>query len=50
MGDTNRMSNFTQAQYDSIFAQVASGAIRVNDSLVMSDILSGINLVVVNEV
>jgi len=49
MGANNRMTNFTQAQYDSIFAQIASGAIRVNSSLTMSDILSNVNLVVVNE-
>jgi len=49
MGANNRMSNFTQAQYNNIFAQVASGAVRVNGSLDMNEILAGLNLVVVNE-
>jgi len=49
MGVNNRMRNFTQAQYDSLFAQVASGAVSVNGSLDMNEIRSGLNLVVVNE-
>ena len=47
--DTSRFQNFTQAQYDAIFAQLASGAINVNSSLTMSDIIENIELVTVNE-
>ncbi|MCL2372773.1 MAG: BMP family protein [Defluviitaleaceae bacterium] len=45
--ETARLQNFTQAQYDAIFAQLASGAIRVSPSLAMDDIQT--SLVVVNE-
>jgi basic membrane protein A len=44
-----RFQSFTQAQYDAIYAQLASGAIRVNNSLEVADILGGISLVVVNQ-
>jgi len=43
---SSRMQNFTQAQYDAIFAQVASGAVRVNGSTNRTDIVT--NLVVVD--
>jgi len=45
---TSRLQNFTQAQYDAIFAQLANGTIRVNNSLEMSDILANISLVEVD--
>jgi len=45
----SRFENFTQAQYDAIFNQLATGAIRVNPSTDISEILSDISLVVVNE-
>jgi len=36
--ETSRLANFTQAQYDAIFAQLASGAVSVNASLEQGDI------------
>lgn len=45
----SRFENFTDAQYDAIFGQLASGAIAVNNSTEMSDILADITLVNVNE-
>ena len=46
---TSRFANFTQAQYNAIFGQLASGAINVNASLEMSAIMPSISLVTVNE-
>ena len=43
----SRFTNFTQAQYDAIFAQLASGAVSVSNSLEMGDIQT--TLVTVNE-
>jgi basic membrane protein A len=45
--DSARFQNFTQAQYDAIFAQLASGAVTVSSSLEMSDL--AISLVAVTE-
>jgi len=45
----SRFQNFTQAQYDAIFAELASGAINVNSSLEMDDITAALTLVTVNE-
>jgi len=47
--DTSRFGTFTQAQYDAIFNQLASGAVAVNSSLEMGDILPGLELVTVND-
>ena len=46
---TSRFNDFTQAQYDAIFAELASGAIVVNSSLDLEDILAALSLVTVNE-
>jgi basic membrane protein A len=46
---TSRFDNFTQAQYDAIFSQLAGGGIDVSDSLDMPDILALISLVNVIE-
>jgi len=46
---SSRMQNFTQAQYENIFEQLASGAISVSSSEVLSEILENISLVVVTE-
>jgi len=46
---TSRFENFTQAQYDAIFNQIASGALIVDEALEMADILENVSLVVVNE-
>jgi basic membrane protein A len=43
-----RMNNFSQAQYDAIFNQLATGAVTVNDSLEISDILAAVSLVSVD--
>ena len=43
---SSRLANFSQAQYDAIFAQLANGTIYVNASLYMDDIAT--SLVVVN--
>jgi len=48
MGNS-RFVQFTQAQYDAIFSQLASGAVTVSNSLDMGDILPTLDLVVVNE-
>ena len=45
--DTARLQNFTQAQYDAIFARLAGGEINVSASMDMSDIET--TLVTVNE-
>jgi len=45
----SRFENFTQAQYDAVFNQLATGAISVNPSTDMEEILQDINLVNVNE-
>ncbi|MCL2400562.1 MAG: BMP family ABC transporter substrate-binding protein [Defluviitaleaceae bacterium] len=45
--DSARFQNFTQAQYDNIFAQLASGSINVSNSLNMADIV--VSLVTVIE-
>ena len=37
---TSRFSNFSQADYDAIFAQLASGAVSVSSSLEMGDIVT----------
>ena len=42
---TSRLQNFTQAQYDAIFAQLANGSVTVSNSLELSDILATIHLV-----
>ena len=46
---SSRLQNFTQAQYDSIFAQLASGAISVSNSLDMDEIVAPLSLVNVND-
>lgn len=46
---TSRFSNFTQSQYDAIFAQLANRSINVNNSLEMSDIRAQVSLVVIND-
>ena len=46
---TSRFTTFTQAQYDAIFGQIASGAITVDPSIDMEDILENVSLVVVHE-
>jgi len=45
----SRFENFTQAQYDAIFNQIASGTLVVNTSQDMTDILANVSIVVVNE-
>jgi len=45
----SRFTNFTQAQYDAVYASLAEGRIRVNNSQELSDILANISLVTVNE-
>jgi len=47
--ETSRFQNFTQAEYDAIFAQIASGAVVVNPSEDMGAIRSGLSLIYVNE-
>jgi basic membrane protein A len=46
---TSRFTTFAQSQYDAIFAQLANGSVRVNNSLEMGDIRAGLRLVVVND-
>jgi len=46
---SSRFETFTQAQYDAIFNQIASGALVVNTSENMADILADLSIVVVNE-
>jgi len=46
---TARFTTFTQAQYNAIFGQLASGAIVVNSSTEMSDILANVSIVDVEE-
>jgi basic membrane protein A len=43
--ETSRFRQFTQAQYDAIFNQLATGAVVVNDSLSFDEILADISLV-----
>ena len=43
---TSRFNNFTQADYDAIFAQLSGGAINVNDSLEMGDITTALVTVI----
>jgi basic membrane protein A len=45
----SRFTNFTQAQYDAIYAELANNTIRVNDSMDMSVILQGLSLVQVTQ-
>ena len=45
----SRFTYFTQAQYDAIFGQIASGALVVDDAVDMEDILANVSIVVVNE-
>jgi basic membrane protein A len=45
----SRFNNFTQAQYDAVFAQLAGGAVTVSDSLEMADILPLLTIVNVIE-
>ena len=45
-----RFENFTTAQYENIFAQLAGGAVTVSNSLVIDDILALITLVTVTEI
>jgi basic membrane protein A len=47
--NNSRWNNFSQAQYDAIFAQLANGSIVVSPSLDMGDVLSNVSLVTVNE-
>jgi len=47
--ESSRFRTFSQAQYDAIFGQLASGAISVNNSLNMDDVLAGLSLVVVEQ-
>ncbi|MCL2420584.1 MAG: BMP family ABC transporter substrate-binding protein [Defluviitaleaceae bacterium] len=44
-----RFENFTTAQYDNVFAQLAGGSVTVSNSLVMDEILPMITLVTVVE-
>ena len=46
---TSKFATFSQADYDAIFRQIGSGAVRVNDSLDMEAIRAGLNIVVVND-
>lgn len=46
--ESSRMDNFSQAQYDAIFGQVASGAVSVSASLDFDEILESISLVEVD--
>jgi len=46
--ESSRLQNFTQAQYNVIFAQLANGAVRVNNSLDMDAILANVSLVEVD--
>jgi len=48
--NTSRFNNFTQAQYDAIFNQIATRAISISDSVEMGVILGMISIVQVNEV
>ena len=46
---TSRFTMFSQAQYEAIFNQLATGAVTVNDSTSLPEILGGLSLVVVND-
>jgi len=45
--ENSRFRQFTQAQYDAIFAQLASGAVVVNNSLDFDEVIEEITLVTV---
>jgi basic membrane protein A len=45
--ENSRFQEFTQAQYDAIFAQLASGAVAVNNTLDFDEIVAGVSLVTV---
>ena len=44
---TSRFNQFTQAQYDAIFNQLATGAVVVNNSLDQDEVFGAINLVTI---